>query len=101
MRDSVQRKLTYSSQNYCTLHLVTGCLLLAVALLFLTVFSHKLIVDGIFRTSLYTGSASYAFRVIRRLTYIYIHFTCGYTLITSDTFAVFNFDRKKAYLIKQ
>ena len=56
--------------------------------------------DGIFRTSLYAGSASYAFRMIRRLTYIHIHFTCGYTLITSDTFAVLNFDLEKAYLIK-
>lgn len=38
--------------------------------------THKLIVDGIFRTSLYTGSASYAFWMVWSFTHIDIHFAC-------------------------
>ena len=57
--------------------------------------------DRILGTSLDAGSATYAFRMVWMPAHIHIHFTCGYTLITSDTFAVLNFDREKAYLIKQ
>lgn len=68
---------------------------------FFTWHAHKLIVDGIFRTGFYTCSASYAFRMIRGLKHINIHFTGIGTLTASDTFTVFNLNFKKADLVKQ
>ena len=60
--------------------------------LFLTHFSHKLVVDRILRAGLDTGSAPDTFRMIWRPAHVDIHFTCPGTLVASDTFAVFNRD---------
>ena len=53
-----------------------GIFVLLCAVCFMVLVRRKLIVDGIFRTSLYTGSASYAFRMVWSFTHIDIHFAC-------------------------
>ena len=69
--------------------------------LFLTHFSHKLVVDRILRTRLHTGAAADTFRMVRRFQDIDIHLARRNAALASDAFITLDLDAEKGYLVKE